>query len=193
MIDGDVGHDHLASIFSYPDVEDLDIAETDEEWYQVYMDGNLEGYREFFLVAKQAWDVLKQARNKITHGFFIFMNEQQTLVTEHGEPVQLPDWTDDYLATADWERDDFEPHVLLMGDEPRSRYLSICTNAITVMDQVLEGLMLKMQNEGEAVFPRYLFGDNELPEGEPETEPRTGVNVISNSFRLLLENEFRAE
>lgn len=192
-IDEDTEQNFFASIFSYPDVEDLDIAETDEEWYQTYMDGNLEGYHEFFLIVKQTWDVLKQVRNKITHGFFIFMNEQQTLIAEHEEPVDLPDWADDYLATADWEDDDFEPHVLLMGDEPRSSYLSICTNAITVMDQVLEGMMLKMQNEGEPVFPQYLFGDNELPEGEPETEPRAGVNVITNNFHVVLESEFREE
>lgn len=192
-IDEDTELDFFASVFSYPDVEDLDIAESDEEWYQEYMAGNLEGFHEFFLFAKQAWDVLKQARNKITHGFFIFMNQQQTLITDHGDPVDLPEWADDYLATADWEDDDFDPHVLLMGDRPRSHYLSICTNAIMVMDQVLEGLMRKMQNEGEPVFPRYLFGDNELPEGEPETEPMTGVNVIRNNFRVVLENEFRAE
>jgi hypothetical protein len=121
------------------------------------------------------------------------MNEHQTLITKHEEPLDLPDWADDYLATADWEDDDFEPQVLLMGDEPRSSYLSICTNAITVMDQVLEGMMLKMQNEGEPVFPRYLFGGNKLPEGEPETEPRTGVNVITNNFCVVLESDFQAE
>ena len=53
--------------------------------------------------------------------------------------------------------------------------------------------MRKMQNEGEPVFPRYLFGDNGPPEGEQETEPRTGVNVINNSFRVVLESEFREE
>lgn len=30
----------------------------------------------------------------------------------------------------------------------------------------------QIQNEGEPVLPRYLFGDNQLPDGEPETEPR---------------------
>lgn len=192
-IDEDTDQDFFASVFSYPAVEDLDIAEADEPYYQAYMEGNLDAYHEFFLVAKQTWNVLKQARNKITHGFFIFMNEQQTLITEHEEPVELPDWSDDYLATADWEDDDFDQHVLLMGDEPRSAYQSICSNAVTVMDQVLEGLMRKMQNEGEPVLPRYLFGNNEVPDEEPETVPTVGVSEIQNNFRVVLETEFREE
>lgn len=192
-IDEDVGHDRLASIFSYPDVDDLEIAEMDEPYYQAYMEGNLEAYHEFFLVTTKAWDVLKQARNKITHGFFIFMNEQQTLVTEHGESVELPDWADDYLATADWDDDDFEPHVLLMGDDPRSSYLSICSNAVTVTDHVLEGMMRKIQNEGEPVLPRFLFGHTDLPEEGPETEPTVGVSEITNNFRVVLETDFREE
>lgn len=192
-IDENTEQEFFASVFSYPAVEDLDIAEADEPYYQAYMEGNLDAYHEFFLVAKQAWDVLKQARNKITHGFFIFMNKQQTLITEHEETVELPDWADEYLATADWENDDFDQHVLLMGDEPRSAYQSICTNAVMVMDQVLEGLMRKMQNEGEPVLPRYLFGNNELPDEEPETEPRVGVSEIHNNFRVVLETEFREE
>ena len=53
-VDKNTERNFFASIFSYPDVEDLDIAESDEGWYQAYMDINLEGYREFFLVAKQA-------------------------------------------------------------------------------------------------------------------------------------------
>ena len=192
-IDEEVDHDQLASILSYPDVEDLNIAEADESWYQEYMNGNLEGYEEFFVVARKTWDVLKQARNKITHGFFIFMNEQQNLITDHGDSVDFPDWSDDYLATADWEDDDFEQHVLLMGGEPRATYLSICKNAVTVIDHILEGLMRKIQNEGEPVFPRYLFGDNQLPEGEPETEPRVGVSMIRNNFRVVLETEYQKE
>lgn len=189
----DTDRDTFASIFAYPDIDDLDIVETDEPYYQAYMDGNLNAYHDFFLVAKKAWDILKQARNKITHGFFIFMNEQQTLISEHEEPVDLPNWFDDYLATADWEDDDFDQHVLLMGDAPRSSYLSICTNAVTVMDHVLEGLMRKIENEGEPVFPRYLFGETQFPVEDPETEPTTRVNAIHNNFQVVLETEFWKE
>lgn len=192
-IDDSTDLDRFASIFSYPDFEDLDIAEADEPYYRAHMRGNLEAYRDFYLVAKEAWDVLRTARNKITHGFFILMNDDQVLIDEHADIVDLPDWCDDYLATARWDDDDFEPHVLLMGDRPRETYLTISRNAAIVQNHLLHGLKRQIENQGEPVYPEFVYGEDLRPEDEPETRPTSDIVTVDASYEVVLNDEFREQ
>lgn len=185
--------DWFADVFSYPDIDDLDIAAEDEPYYRAYMEGNLEAYREFFLIAKDVWNLLKDSRNKITHGFFLLFNEDQQLITEYEEPVEFPDSYTDYLATADWDSDEEkpQPQVLLMGEMPRNTYMTIIRNAAVVQNHVQLGLQRMIENQGEPVFPEIIFGVDQCPAEEPSTRPEANIIEVNSSYNVVLNTEFK--
>ncbi|WP_135363566.1 hypothetical protein [Halosimplex halophilum] len=179
-------------IMSYPSVSELDIDTNDEEYYRKIMDGNADAYRDFFDICSDTWDILKDCRNKITHGFFLLLHDEERLATRTGGERVFPKGCNDYLATVDWDKDsnDFDPSALLIGEQPREAYLTVARNAAMVQNDVIVGLMNSIRNQGDPVFPERLFGGDHRPNQKPSTEPSYELANIQAEIDQEFEESF---
>jgi len=174
--------EEFKNIFSYPNVSDLDVSPDDMPYYESVLDSNAESYKDFYLVAKSTWDLLKPVRNKATHGFPLLMydNVRPTAPTLQS----LPEGSDDILISFN---NSSNTNVyfdgLVIGDEPRDAYLTVARNSVMIQGDLITGLSERLRNRGNAVFPSTVFGKVEILDHEPETAPSYKLDNIEESIR----------
>lgn len=155
--------DHFKSILAYPSVEDLDITKSDKEKLRTVLNQSAEGYKAFFLIAKEARRLIEQSRHKFTHGFLLALPDR---VQRGGPGRTYPEECDDVLMTYTWEDNEVVLNGLLTGDRPHQAYLAVARNAAMVQQEIIFQLKEQMRNLGDPVFPERMMGNDELAEDD---------------------------
>lgn len=173
--------DYFKTVLCYPDVSDLGVDSKEEQAFEDWFDENATVVQEFFSVAADIWDQLKPPRNKITHGFNLYLYEymQPTAAMES----QFPDGADDLLVTLDWDGDNNElgGSAAFIGPGVNQTYVDIARQAVFFQNDIIYGLQSMIRNVGDPVCPEVGYGS--------ATEPDVGIE-----YKLPeLEGEFRGE
>lgn len=165
--DEDTDLNYFRRIMSYPGIRDLDIDPVDEEYYQKVMDGSARAYKDFYLVAKQARELIQESRHKFTHGFLLAMIDR---TRRRGGGRIYPPGCDDILLTYTMgDNDEVTVKGLLTGKRPHDSYLTVARNAAAIQHDVIHQLMAQMRNFGDPVFPGIMFGGDHTPDREPQS------------------------
>lgn len=157
-------------MFSYPKVSDMKVTQEDEAYYESVLSSNAESYKEFYLAAKDTWNLLKPVRNKATHGFPLLMYDSvRPTASVMGS---LPEGSDDILVVFNNSRDGgVHFDGLIIGNRPRESYLTIARNAAMIQGDLITGLTEGLRNRGTPVFPNKVFGKSDIINDSPETGP----------------------
>jgi len=160
--------EYFQSILAYPSTDELGVDPSDEGYYQEVMDGSAAAYKDFYLVAKEARDLIQKSRHKFTHGFLLALIDR---VRKQGGGRTYPEGCDDMLMTYIMDEDEAAVKGLLTGERPHEAHLTVARNAAAVQHDVIFQLMEQMRNLGEPVFPEVMFGGDHTPNREPGTFP----------------------
>lgn len=190
--------DFFKSIFKYPAISDLDTEKEEERRFiEDVMETNAKVYKEFFLAAKDAWDLVKPSRDKMTHGFLLQFFQR---TKPKGGKRTYPEGCDDYLNTLEWndDQDNLDLRVRLIGPRANVSYLNLARNAVNIQNDIFLQLERMIRNRGEPVMPNYVVGQDELPEEKMEAIPdfpelmtvETNVDVSVEETALVPQMEF---
>lgn len=166
--DEDTDLEYFHSIMKYPSVDDLGVDPSDEAYYQEVMDGSAAAYKDFYLVAQEARELIQKSRHKFTHGFLLALLD---IAKRRGGGRTYPEGCDDMVMTYILEDNEVAVKGLLTGEDPHEAYLTVARKAAAVQHDVIFQLMEQMRNLGEPVFPEVMFGGDHSPEREPRTSP----------------------
>lgn len=184
--DEDTGLQYFQSIMAYPSVDKLDIDSSDIAYYQEVMDGSAAAYKDFYLVATEARDLIQKSRHKFTHGFLLVLSDT---TRRRGRGRTYPPGCDDMLMTYIQADDEIAVKGLLTGEKPHDAYLTVARNAAAVQHDVIYQLMEQMRNLGEPVFPKVMFGGDHTPDREPNSELSYSLVDINMEISTEMDNE----
>ena len=184
--DEDTGFEYFQSVMAYPSVGDLDINSSDEAYYQEVMEGSAAAYKDFYLVAKEARDLIQKSRHKFTHGFLLALID---VARRRGGGRTYPPECDDMLMTYIQDDGDTAVKGLLTGERPHNAYLTVARNAAVVQQDVIYQLMKQMRNLGEPVFPEVMFGGDHTPGREPSSEVSYTLVDIDTEISVEVSDE----
>lgn len=165
--DEDTDLEFFKSILAYPKMEDVDIDPSDKEYYQEVLDASAKSYKAFYLVARDARNIIRKNRHKFTHGFLLALFDR--VAGWQGNRV-YPEGCDDIMTTMLWDGE-VKVKGLLTGERPHDAYLRIVNNATSVQHQIANQLIRQMLNQGDPVYPEAVFGSSPKPDYEPDSNP----------------------
>ncbi|HET7323573.1 MAG TPA: hypothetical protein VFJ06_04510 [Halococcus sp.] len=174
--DEDTDLEYFQSIMAYPSIGDLNIDSSDEAYYKEVMEGSAAAYKDFYLVAKEARDLIQKSRHKFTHGFLLALID---IARRRGGGQTYPPGCDDMLMTYIQDDDETVVTGLLTGERPHEAYLSVARNAAAVQQDVIYQLMKQMRNLGEPVYPEIMFGGDHTP----QSRAQLGTFVLPCGYR----------
>lgn len=184
--DEDTDLEYFQSILAYPSVDDLGVDPSDEAYFQEVMDGSAAAYKDFYLVAQEARDLIQKSRHKFTHGFLLALLDR---ARRPRSGRTYPEGCDDLLTTYIWEDDEVAAKGLLTGEVPHEAYLTVARNAAAVQHDVIFQLMEQMRNLGEPVFPEVMFGGDHTPDREPGTSPSYSLVDVRTTITAEMDTE----
>jgi len=178
--------EYFQSIMAYPSIDDLDIDPSDEDYYQEVMNDSAAAYKDFYLIAKEARDLIRKTRHKFTHGFLLaFLDISRN---RRGSRT-YPKGCDDILLTHIHSDDEPEIKGLLTGEIPHEAYLTVARNAAAVQYDVIYQLIEQMRNLGEPVFPEVMFGGDHTPDREPTSKLSYSLVEVDMKMAVEIDSE----
>lgn len=184
--DVDTDLNYFQSIMAYPGTDELGVDPSDEAYYQEVMDGSAAAYKDFYLVAKEARDLLQKSRHKFTHGFLLALLDR---ARRQGGGRTYPQGCDDMLMTYIVDDDEVAVKGLLTGEVPHEAYVTVARNAAAVQHNVIFQLMEQMRNLGDPVFPEVMFGGDHTPDREPGTSPSYSLVDMTTEITAEMDND----
>lgn len=163
----DTNTEFFKSILSFPEIEEVDVDASDEDYYQEVMNKTAEAYKSVYLVAQDTRSFIRDTRHKFTHGFLLAMFDR--VEGWKGDRI-YPEGCDDMLSTIIWD-DEIKVKGLLTGERPHNAYLTVAKNANFVQQAIITQLMIQMRNSGDPVYPRIVIGGEHTPDYEPNSVP----------------------
>ncbi|AGB38053.1 hypothetical protein [Natronococcus occultus] len=158
--------EEVKKTLNFPSVSNMNIHADDRNYYRRAIDYESEKYFEFYKLARDTWDVLKQPRDNITHGFRLQLENRPRPAKMERE--QLPEGIDDFLITIDKK---LEPTEIPIGERAHEAYFTIAGNAVEMQKTIINALKLQMQNCGDPLFPGFRFAPDNPSLGKRKSSP----------------------
>ena len=181
--------DYFKKVLCYPNVSDLGLDAEHESDFEDWFDKNAEVLQEFLVLASDFWNQFKSSRNKITHGFHLYLYEYMQPTS--AMKSQFPDGADDLLVTLDWDSDNNEltRDAVFIGPGVNETYIKIARQAVLFQNDIIHSLEKMMRNLGDPVCPNNGYGGAT----EPEISITTTIADFDGKFSMEIPPDYLKE